>query len=168
MRTIWSGTRPSHPLGKTILPVGRVGAFAPLPNDADNSILRTGGKGRSTRIAGCAKGEEKPLEEGSEDTPKPGLTGAGIRKKTDMERARSTAASIRDLPTSALIRAVCLLRRHGPPQGAFSQSSQPGALMDKSDRRLLGHHPINTLKSRHSRFKPHDTLTNPPFISVDT
>ena len=152
MRTIWSGTRPSGPLGKTILPVGRVGAFAPLPNDADNSILRTGGKGRSTRIAGCAKGR-KPLEERKRrhTNPMAGGQRIGIRKKIDV-RARSTAVSIRDLPTSALIRAICLLRRHGPLRGILAVS-QPGALMDKSDRRQLGSINSTSQKSRQSRLK---------------
>src|SRR6266446_10594749 len=59
---------------------------------------------------------------------------AKARKTNDGRWSRS--ASTCDLPTIAFFRAGTLLRRHGPVPGILA-AHRPGAIMDKSGRRVV-------------------------------
>jgi hypothetical protein len=59
---------------------------------------------------------------------------AKTRKTTDGRWSRS--GSTNDLPTIAFFRAGTLLRRHGPVPGILA-AHRPGAIMDKSGRRVV-------------------------------
>jgi hypothetical protein len=59
---------------------------------------------------------------------------AKARKTNDGRWSRSGSTS--DLPTIAFFRAGTLLRRHGPVPGILT-AHRPGAIMDKSRRRVV-------------------------------
>ncbi len=82
---------------------------------------------------------------------------AKARKTTDGRWSRS--GSTRDLPTIAFFRAGTLLRRNGPVPGILA-AHRPGAIMDKSGRRVVVRFGVGQAKKQQAQIPDQNAKTS--------